>query len=152
MRRKDKAIQSRETMEALIQQARVCRLALTGADGPYVVPLCFGYRDNTFFFHCAKAGRKLELLRGDSRVCIEIDCMECVHEAEQACKWGMRYQSVLAFGRAELIEAPEARRRALNIIMQHYSGRAAWIYSEAELERTALFQVAVEAMTGKQSV
>ena len=62
MRRKEKEITTRAVIDAIIRQARVCRLALSEDNQPYVVPLCFGYENDTLYFHCAPKGRKLDII------------------------------------------------------------------------------------------
>ena len=51
MRRKDKEIKDKKEIEQIIAQARVCHLALADQGQPYLVPLNFGYRGGTVFFH-----------------------------------------------------------------------------------------------------
>ena len=52
-----------EKIENLISKAKVCRLGLTDENQPYVVPLCFGYRENALYFHTGKKGRKMDILK-----------------------------------------------------------------------------------------
>jgi hypothetical protein len=73
MRRKDKEISDIALIEDIITKARVCRLALYDNARPYIVPLCFGYKDNILYFHSAPEGKKLSLLRNNNRVCFEFD-------------------------------------------------------------------------------
>ena len=58
MRRKDLEIAERAEVETIIEEARVCRLAMCDGDRPYVVPLSFAYRDNTLYFHTADGGKE----------------------------------------------------------------------------------------------
>jgi len=59
MRRKDKQINDIAAIEDILSKASVCRLGLCENNQPYVVPLCFGYKDNALYFHCAMEGKKL---------------------------------------------------------------------------------------------
>ncbi len=54
VRRKEKEIVDRTEMEAVINEARVCRMGMCDGRLPYIVPLCFGYADDTFY--CQKRG------------------------------------------------------------------------------------------------
>ena len=79
IRRKDRAMTDPAQLRRLLEQCQVMRLAMTGPQGPYVVPLNFGYvlgPDGRLqlFFHCAAQGRKIRLLEADPRVCFEMDC------------------------------------------------------------------------------
>jgi uncharacterized protein len=48
-------------IEALIKNSIVCRLGINHGKTPYVVPLSFGYRDNTLYFHSRSKGIKFFL-------------------------------------------------------------------------------------------
>lgn len=72
MRRKDREIVDRESMESVIRRASVCHLGMCEGESPYIVPLCFGYYDGVLYFHSAREGRKLDALRRNGRVCFEI--------------------------------------------------------------------------------
>ncbi|MCG2777827.1 MAG: pyridoxamine 5'-phosphate oxidase family protein, partial [Desulfobacterales bacterium] len=121
MRRKEKEITDKTAMESIILRSSVCRLALSEENRPYIVPLCFGYEDDTLYFHSAREGRKLDILRKNNKVCCEFDIDNEIVEADDACGWSMKYQSVIGAGKGSIIDDIESKRKALNIIMQHYS-------------------------------
>ena len=150
MRRKDREITEEAAVVAIIENARVCRLAMVDGDRPYMVPLCFGYQDRALYFHSALKGRKIDLLRKSPHVCFELEAVAEAVAAEKACDWGMKYQSVIGFGRAEFIEDADDKRRALDIIMAHYDNKG-YSFPEKEMNAAAVFKVAIESMTGKQS-
>ena len=150
MRRKDKEITERSVLETIITNSVICRLAFVHGNRPYMVPLNFGYCDNTLYFHSAPVGKKIEIIKTNPNVCFELDNNTVLVEAEVACAWSMKYQSVIGFGKACLIEDDLEKHTALNIIMQHYSGRDFYV-PETELLRVAVFKVEIESMTGKQS-
>lgn len=51
MRRKDREITDRAAIEAILRRATVCRIGLVGKDGPYVVPMSFGYDAGRLYLH-----------------------------------------------------------------------------------------------------
>lgn len=150
MRRKDKEISDRSEIDAVIRKSTVCRLAMIDGDRPYVVPLCFGYHGDVLYFHGASSGKKIELLQANPNVCFEFDWVVEIIEAEDACKWSIKYQSVVGFGRAFLLESPEEKIEGLNIIMSQYSGKT-FQFPEDRLKATTVFKVEIAGMTGKQS-
>lgn len=137
-------------IEAIIRKSTVCRLGLLDQDTPYVVPLCFGYRNGTLFFHTAPKSRKLDMLRRHPRVCFEMDVLSDPLPAEAPCDWNMRYRSVIGFGTAAIIEDASEKREALAVIMDHYT-RGPYTFPDKKIAITAVFKVVVEQMTGKQS-
>lgn len=151
MRKKDKEIKEKHVIESIIKRATICRVGLCGNDVPYVVPLNFGYRDNCLFFHSGKEGKKIDMMRKNNTICFEIDVDSELMQAEDPCKWSMKYYSVIGFGRAFLLEDPEEKRQALNIIMEHYSGKSSREYPEEPLNSVAIIKVEIENMTGKKS-
>jgi nitroimidazol reductase NimA-like FMN-containing flavoprotein (pyridoxamine 5'-phosphate oxidase superfamily) len=150
MRRKDKAIHDRDAVEAIIRDSLVCRLALSDENRPYVVPLCFGYKDNTLYFHSSPEGKKIEILRKNGNVCFEFDIDQEVVQDDKPCKWTMNYRSVIGFGKGSVVEDLEEKRKGLDAIMQHYAGRS-FEYVELAIENTVIIKVDVESMTGKKS-
>ena len=150
MRRDEKEITSRAEIDAIIRDAQVCRLAMSDGGRPYVVPLNFGYDGAALYFHCAQEGRKIDVLRHNNRVCVEFDEAEGLIKGQEACEWGMRYRSVIAFGKAYLVDDIEARRDALQLLMAHYSDRR-FSFPDAVVQRTAVIRVVIESVTGKQS-
>ena len=149
MRRKDQEINDIATIEGIIRKAQVCRLALSENGRPYIVPLCFGYKDNTLYFHSAREGKKLDILRKNNNVCFEIDIDKELVRGKKACNCSMKYRSVIGFGRAEIIDDIEQKRRALNIIMQNYF-EGLFRYPEESIGNIVIIKLEIESMTGKK--
>ena len=116
-----------------------------------MVSLCFGYEEATLYFHSASAGKKLDILKRNGKVCFEIDIdPELIRPRDNSSSCSMRYRSVIGYGEASFIDDPAEKRKALDVIMRHYS-LAQLAYPEDILVRTTVFKVRVENMTGKKS-
>ena len=150
MRRKDKEIADDSAVWAVVAQSQVCRLAMVDDDSPYVVPLCFGIAGNILYFHGAARGKKIDLIRKNPNVCVEFDRLFGPIPSEGACDWSMKYQSVIGFGRAALIEDPNEKRTALDLITARYAD-GGFSYPESRIKATAVIKVQIEKVTGKQS-
>ena len=151
MRRHEREITDREEMEAIIQRAQVCRIALSENDEPYIVPVNFGYESNSLYFHCAAEGKKLDMIRLNGKVCFEMDIdHQIVKSAGRPCECSARYRSVVGFGRAFVVDDLQERSRALNVIIQHY-GSDRYDFSEKELERVHIIKIEIHSMTGKKA-
>jgi len=151
MRRSDKKISSRAEIDIILHNCPVLHLAMTQNDQPYLVPLSFGYDGNALYFHSADKGKKLDILRENPRVCFQVEQnIELVKDAEKACDWSFRYESVIGFGQAVEITTAAQRREALNQIMLHYSGRD-WDFPESTLSRTSVWQIPIDEISGKRS-
>ncbi len=149
MIRKDKEITDRNESESVIEKSLVCRLAMADEGFPYIVPLCFGYENNSLYFHSAVKGKKLDILRKNSKVCFEFDIACEIKPVEKPCNWGMKYKSVVGFGKASFIDDHESKHRAMDIIMRHYSDDT-FEYSESALKSTVIVKVEINSMTGKK--
>jgi len=150
MRRKDKEITSESEIKAIIKKAGVCRLGMVNGNKPYIVPLCFGYHDNNLYFHGTLKGQRIDILRKNPNVCFEFDLITEPVESENPCDWGMKYQSVIGFGKAVFIDRLDEKHKALSIIMAQYSKRQ-FQFPENSLKITSVFKVEIESMTGKHS-
>lgn len=150
MRRKDKEITDTEVIDDIICQSTVCRLALSETNQPYIVPVCFGYRNRTLYVHSAREGKKIDILRKNNNVCVEFDVDHEIVKANQACKWGIKYRSVTCYGTASFVDDDREKREALDVIMAHYS-TGSFEYNDRNLADSIVIKIEIESMTGKQS-
>ena len=150
MRRKEKEITDTREIESIIRKSQVCRLALADGGLPYIVPLCFGYKNKILYFHSAKEGQKIEILRRNHQVCFEFDIDARVRSGKTACNWTMAYKSVIGFGTASFIEDPEEKQKALDIIMRQYA-EGDFKYLDEALAKMLVIKVDISRMTGKKS-
>jgi nitroimidazol reductase NimA-like FMN-containing flavoprotein (pyridoxamine 5'-phosphate oxidase superfamily) len=150
MRRKDKEITDREVIDSIINESTFCRLALSQDDRPYIIPLSFGYDGTALYFHGALDGKKIDIIRKNSTVCFEFDSDGEPIPSDKGCDWSVRYKSVIGYGKAWFIEDIDAKIKALDIIMKHYSGKS-FEYPEEKVKKTAVIKVDIETVTGKMS-
>ncbi len=150
MRRKEKETTEASAIEAIITKSLVCRLALSDDNVPYMVPLSFGYKDKVLYFHGPQTGKKIDIIKKNPKVCFEFDADTEIVKANDACRWTMKYRSVIGFGSAVLLEDIEEKRKGLAVIMNQYSD-GAFRFDDAALEKATVIKVKIESMTGKQS-
>jgi hypothetical protein len=128
MRRKDREITQTEEILCITEKAKVLHLALFDGEYPYVVPLHYGFEYSggklVFFCHGAKEGHKIDLIRKDPHVCIELECdIESIPGGEEPCRYGSAYASVIGRGTAELVRDEEEKIRGLELLMKNQTGR-----------------------------
>lgn len=150
MRRKDKEIEDTREIESIINRSDVCRIALSENNSPYIVPVCFGYRDNCLYFHSAAGGKKIDIIKKNNRVCFEFDIQEGLIKSQNPCDWDVKYCSVIGSGRAFIIEEFEGKTKALNIIVGHYSSDT-FEYQKNSVDNATVIKVEIENLTGKKS-
>jgi uncharacterized protein len=151
MRKTEREIKDGAEIEAIIEEAQVCRVALALDKAPYIVPMNYGYQDNCLYFHCATEGKKLDIIRQNNQVCFEMDIdYALLQPEEKVCTWGSKYRSVIGFGKAYIIEKWQDKAAALNIITQHHRA-AHYDFTEKELEKVRIIKIEISSMTGKKA-
>jgi nitroimidazol reductase NimA-like FMN-containing flavoprotein (pyridoxamine 5'-phosphate oxidase superfamily) len=151
MRRKDKEVTSREWMLEVLREGLYAEVALCGPEGPYVVPVNYGFDGRRFIFHGAPEGLKFNLVRADQRVCFNVVAgAELIRDEKDPSEYSMKYRSVTGRGRARFVEDLGEKKAALQAIMKHYSGPLEPMPDEL-LRRTAVVTVDIEELTGKVS-
>ena len=153
MRRKDREITATDEIMQIIKKAKYLHLGLFDDVFPYVVPLHYGYefKDGKLFFylHSAEEGHKLDLIRKNPNVCIELECdVEPISGGDIPCKYGAAYWSVIGRGNAEILTDADERIRGLEILMQHQTGRSFQI-DEAMTESVEVIRITVPEFTAK---
>lgn len=156
MRRPEREVRDGERIDRFILSCDTVRLGFPDPSGAYIVPMSFGYESGaegrTFYFHCAREGRKMDCLRAGDPVGFELDRTYGIEGGAAACSWTARYMSVTGTGEARLLAAPEDKARALDLIMLHYAGRGGWKYPAGQLEGTAVFVVKVLTLSCKSNL
>lgn len=153
MRRRDREVNGTKEMGGIISRCRVCHLALSGLHGdPYAVALNFGYQPGsppTLYFHCAKQGKKLDIIRINPKAAFIIDRALELRAGPTACDWGMNYESVMGTGTITVVDDQQERKRGLDLIMAQY-GNSSPVYAPQSLEQTVVLKFTILEMTGKR--
>lgn len=155
MRRKDREVTDPKMIEDIIGRCTCCRVGFQDEGEVYIVPLNFGFKkgDNyTFYFHGAKEGRKIGLIQNSNQVGFEMDTNYLLHEADIACGYSARFQSVIGNGVVSMIDDLEEKRNALSIIMEHNTGKKDWTFDDKMLQAVAVFQLEVTKLSCKNHV
>jgi hypothetical protein len=151
MRKSEAEMGGRGEALQVLAQAPVVHLGLATGDRPYVVPLFFALVGETLYLHTGRRGRKMDMLAANPEVCLQAEVGVELRPADQPCRWGAAYQSVVAFGRAELVEEAGEKRAALAALMERYAGGGErWSFPEQKLAATAVVKVALREIHGRR--
>lgn len=151
MRKAQREIKDPKEIRAILAEAQVCRIGMCDGREPYVVPMNYGLGEGCLYLHCAREGRKIDILKANDRVCFEVDLLRQIKQAATGCGWTARFESVIGTGRAVFVEDLEEKRRGLDRIMVHYAGEAGpFDYPPENLERTLVIRIDIESLTGKR--
>ena len=124
---------------------------MVDGDMPYVIPLNFVVEGDCLYFHCATKGKKIEILNKNKNVCFEMDINARVIASGTPCAWGMKYASVIGYGRAFFVNDHEEKIKALNLLMEKYAGQGDYTYPENIVRKTMIVGVKIDKLTGKKS-
>ena len=153
MRRKDREVAEPDRIDEIIRSCDCCRLGFADGDAAYIVPLNFGYStaggERVFYFHGAAEGKKMDLIRKNPDAGFELDAGHELHLSGEGCGCSFRFQSVIGRGKTALVEDPSEKRAALQILMEHYSGRGDWTFEEDALCQVAVWKLIVEELSCK---
>ena len=154
MRRKDREITDPAKIADILSRCTCCRIGFHDGGEVYIVPLNFGYeaRENryVFYFHGARAGRKIDLIQSNPHVGFEMDTEYALHEADAACGYSARFQSIVGNGVMSMVSEPEEKKRGLSLLMEHNTGKRDWSFDEKKLDAVAVFKLAVTNMSCKE--
>ena len=152
MRRKKQAL-SPAACDAILQAGTSGVLALSGADGqPYAVPLSYVYHEGKIYFHCAKAGHKLDLLDQNPKASF------CVIGQDQVVpeQYTTYYRSVIVFGTVRRLTAGEEKRAAILALARRYSPDEPAEKVDAEIARywdaLCMLELTPGHITGKECI
>ncbi len=150
IRRKKNEI-SIEQSKALLASERRGILALNGDDGyPYGIPINYLYceNENKIYFHGARAGYKVDLLKKNDKICFTVYGNETFGEE----KWAPYVQSVVVFGRCRFVEdQSRAIELVRNLAKKYYTDDG--LIEEEILsagKAVQMFEIEIEHFSGKQ--
>ncbi len=149
MRRFKQQLTEEETIR-ILETCKTGILGLIGDEGyPYTVPINYAYENNKIYIHCAKIGHKIDAIKNNNKVSF------CVIEKDDVVKEKLTtyYKSVIAFGKARILENADEVFYAAQSLGLKYNDDKEFIDKEIKQELNALacVEIVIEHMTGKQS-
>lgn len=120
--RKESRQMSAEWATEVLRKAPFVTVSMTAEDGtPYSVPLSLAGMDaETYYFHCAPEGKKLDALKKNPRVCLSAvsKCKPTVGPKDGS--FTLEFQSAIAFGEAEVVSDETEKIAALRAICERF--------------------------------
>ena len=153
MRRVKQEITDKRIIDEILSTSEICRLGFIDNNRAYILPFNYGYQEGFIYIHCAKEGKKIDLIMKNNLVCIEIEQIGKIELYEKACKWATVYRSLIGYGYVEIITDYEQKRKGLDVIMKHNGADSSndLNYEKSQVDLMLLLKVEITEMTGKQS-
>ncbi|RLI56674.1 MAG: hypothetical protein DRP09_05735 [Candidatus Thorarchaeota archaeon] len=153
IRRREKAIEGHEEMVSILTEAKYITMAMCVDNEPYLVTLSHGYdrEKNCIYFHCAKEGKKIDILRENNTVWGQALLDRGYAEGE--CDH--LFATVHFRGTVTFLEDPQEKEQALRVMIHALERNPEKVASEQvspeSVERVGIGRIDIEYMTGKKS-
>ncbi|MFP4367296.1 MAG: pyridoxamine 5'-phosphate oxidase family protein [Bacteroidales bacterium] len=139
-------------IDEIISKCDACYLGMVEEGGiPYVLPFNFGYRDGILYLHSGPRGKKFDVLSVNNRACAAFSTGHEIRGRHEnvACSYFMKYRSVLLHGCIEMIHEYDEKVKALNIIMENYTGKDDFTYNSPAINNVRAFRLVIEKAEGR---
>lgn len=153
IRRKEKEIKDRDEMIAVLEEAKYVTIAMCKDREPYLVTLSHGYdgENECIYFHCAKEGKKIDILKGNNRVWGQ--ALIDKGYVQKACDH--LYATTQFRGRVTFVEDLEEKVYALELMIRALDNVPDWVIETQLNEKSAaevqIGRIDIEYMSGKKS-
>lgn len=148
MRLKDQQLDAAEANE-IMNRCTNGVLSINGDNGyPYGVPVSYAYADGRIYFHCAREGYKVDLLKKDPHVSFTVVAQDDIIPED----FNTLYISAIAFGRARLVDDPEEMRKIHGYIIDKYSKgheESGGRYLDSSISEIYIVEITVDHITAK---
>jgi len=152
-REKERGVSDREELMALLREGLIAHLGVTVGDGPdrhpVVLPVAYAVdpdgpdEDGTLYVHGSVAAGWLRQTPG-AQVCVTVTALDGLVLARSAFNHSMNYRCGVVIGPARLVDDPEEKAHALDLIVEHVvPGRAAALRPNTRKEVAATAVLAV---------
>jgi nitroimidazol reductase NimA-like FMN-containing flavoprotein (pyridoxamine 5'-phosphate oxidase superfamily) len=156
IRRSQQAITDERWIKEFLKRAPVGVLATVFQDQPFLSTKLFVYDEiaHQIYLHAADEGRVLENIQLNPKVCFTTYTMGRFLPAPRARSFGVEYESVVVFGKLELIEVITEKISILKLVMEKYAPhlkpeRDYPEIEEAELKGVAVYRLNISGWSAK---
>jgi len=152
MTKRELQITDEAQIREILDTAKVLHLGLCVDNEPYVVPMNYGYTMEdgklVVYLHSAVQGKKLDMIRANPKVFIEMDCDRQPFEGEKPCQYGLAYSSLMGRGTARIIEDVEEKMEAMRLLMKTQTQKD-FTFNERLVSIVAVIRIDLEEYTAK---
>ena len=142
----------RETIYKILDEGFVCHVGFAVDGQPYVIPTLIARVGDAIYFHGSAASRMLRNISQGLDVCVTVTLTDGFVLARSVFNHSMNYRSVIALGKAILVDAPEEKLEALRAFTEKIlPGRwnDARQPNEKELKATSILRLPLTEVSAK---
>ena len=134
--------------EEILSSAQRGILSVHGENGyPYGLPINYIFMGGRIYFHCAKAGHKLDAVRADNKVCFTVLSEPVRNPGE----WWNCFTSVICFGRISEVSDEVEKDRLLRLLGAKYFHEGYDIEKDManNAQNALILEITIDHMSGK---
>jgi len=152
-RQKKRGSHERQLIHDILDEGLVCHVGFAIDGEPFVIPTAYARVEDQIYLHGAVASRMLVALSRGAAVCVTVTLVDGLVLARSAFHHSMNYRSVVLFGRAREVSAPEEKARALDALVEHVTpGRTRHARPPSAAELSGTLVVAFPIVEGSAKV
>jgi nitroimidazol reductase NimA-like FMN-containing flavoprotein (pyridoxamine 5'-phosphate oxidase superfamily) len=118
VREPQRGVYERDEIYKILDEGMVCHVGFAMDDQPYVIPTLYGRVGDAIYFHGSAASRMLRGLSGGASVCVTVTLTDGIVVARSIFNHSMNYRSVVALGRAMLVDESSEKLEALRALSE----------------------------------
>jgi nitroimidazol reductase NimA-like FMN-containing flavoprotein (pyridoxamine 5'-phosphate oxidase superfamily) len=145
----------RNTIYKILDEGFVCHVGFTVEEQPFVIPTMFARVGDAIYFHGSAASRMLRGVSSGLAVCVTVTLIDGLVLARSVFNHSMNYRSVVALGKAMLVDEAEEKIAALRAFTEKIlPGRwdDARQPNEKELKATRILRLPLREVSAKMRI
>jgi len=142
----------RETIHEILDEGFVCHVGFETDGQPFVIPTLYARVGDAIYFHGSAASRMLRGAAAGVPVCITVTLIDGLVLARSVFNHSMNYRSVVALGKATLVDGSAEKLEALHAFTEKIlPGRweDARQPNEKELKATSILKLPLTEISAK---
>lgn len=137
---------------AILDEGLLCHVGFELEGQPYIIPMGYGRMDSKIILHGSIASRLMKHLASSAPCCVSVTLLDGLVLARSQFSHSMNFRSLTAYGSCERIQDPDAKKIALERIVDHLiAGRTAdaRASNRKELAATEVLSLSLDQFTVK---
>ncbi len=151
-RRHDRGFYDHETVHKLLDSGVLCHVSYVIDGQPYCTPTLYWRESTRLYWHGSSASRMLRNLSEGEPACLTVTQLDSLVLARCGFNHSADYRSVMAFGKARLVEDQTEKEHALVMMVDRFfPGRTAQLRQSTgqEIKATAVVYMDIERASAK---
>lgn len=145
-------IEDMNEIKKILDTTKIVHIAMIDENGPYLVPMNYGYvleeGQLILYIHGSTQGRKINAMKNNPEVFIEISCDVQQFEGKMACQYGTSYSCIMGKGTAEILEDVEDKKAGLSLFMKSHTGKD-FEFNDKMVGMVSVIRITVPEFTAK---